>query len=583
MSPLRLLTRESRPAAVYFAGGLALIGAYYALPASSTGTSVIYEGLGAASVVATAVALRAYRPARPLPWILFALGNLCSAIGDVLFDVDPNASAPAASDVFYLAAYPFLGAGVVLLLVYAGGHHRLAAIAEAGIATFAFALLQWVFLMQPALAGSGTLAQRAIDATYPAGDVVLLAAFAGLFVSPAWRKSSFWLLMAAIAAIVVADEVYSLNPNGYATRSWLDSFWMLSYLCFGVAVLSPSMRDLAEPRRRAGLRVSEWRVALLSVALLMPPAVLVAQRVRHKPLEIPAIVIATTGISLLVVWRLTGILRALERLRLREREARADAEQAQVLLAEQNTRLLEADRLKDEFVALISHDLRTPLTSIIGYVELALDEAAEPTLDAERRAYLEVVARSSERLLRLVNDLLFVARLQAGRLVLDPAPVDLAKLGLEAVDEARPRAERKGVALSFLGESPVSIEADPGRLSQLLDNLVSNAIKFTPEGGRIDVRVVRSIGGAVLEVSDTGIGIPPRAAERIFDRFFRTDEAVDGQIPGTGLGLFIARAIVDAHGGRIAAVPRGTGGTTFRIELPAQVAAASAGSAERVA
>ena len=140
---------------------------------------------------------------------------------------------------------------------------------------------------------------------------------------------------------------------------------------------------------------------------------------------------------------------------------------------------------------------------------------------------------------------------------------------MQAVEEARPRAERKGLTLSFVGDSPVSVEADRGRMFQLLDNLISNAIKFTPEGGRVDVGAVRTADGAVLEVSDTGIGLPPDELELVFERFFRSGHAVSNQIPGTGLGLFIARAIAEAHGGRISASCRDGGGTTFRIELAA--------------
>ena len=144
--------------------------------------------------------------------------------------------------------------------------------------------------------------------------------------------------------------------------------------------------------------------------------------------------------------------------------------------------------MKDEFVALISHDLRTPLTSIMGYTELALDDDIEPKLDEERRSYLEVVSRSSSRLLRLVDDLLFVARLQSGRLDLTPAhPRPRASSRGRRCGEAQRRAEAKGVELVFDGNGAVEVDADKGRMFQLLDNLVSNAIKFTPEGGRIEI------------------------------------------------------------------------------------------------
>jgi signal transduction histidine kinase len=242
---------------------------------------------------------------------------------------------------------------------------------------------------------------------------------------------------------------------------------------------------------------------------------------------------------------------------------RADAEQAQRLLEAQNERLVEADRLKDEFVALISHDLRTPLTSIMGSVELSL---AEPLAD-ETRSYLEVVARSSQRLLRLVDDLLFVARLQSGRLEIMPSRLDLTEVARQAAQEARGRADAKDLELVVDTNGDVPVDADRGRIFQLFDNLISNAIKFTPDGGKVEIKVAAG-DTARLEVCDTGIGFTEAQAARVFERFYRTEDAVERQVPGTGLGLFIAHAITDAHGGTISAHPRDGGGAVFRVELP---------------
>ena len=137
--------------------------------------------------------------------------------------------------------------------MHAGGHHRRAAVAEAGIATFAFALIQWTFVMHPALTGSGTYGSRLIAATYPAGDVVLLAGFAGFLVSPAWRQPSFWLLLGAVASFLIGDEIYGLNASSYTAGSGVDATWMLSYVLFAAAALHPSMRRAgrAAPRREA--------------------------------------------------------------------------------------------------------------------------------------------------------------------------------------------------------------------------------------------------------------------------------------------------------------------------------------------
>ncbi len=543
---LRRALREHHVGAFFLAVGVVLSGVYFLIPGGAP-QSVLYDTIGIASSLAIGLGVVLHRPEARMPWLLFGLGNLSFAVADIIFDVSPDATVPSVADWFYLAGYPLLAVGLAYLIIHAGGHHRFAALVEAAIVTVAFALFQWVFVVDQIVDGVGSASERAVTAAYPSMDVLLLAGLAGFFVTAAWRTPAFLLLVGAVVTMLVADEIYGLNPGGYAAGDWVDAGWMLSYLLWATAALSPSMQKLSKPRTRTRqLRVSPVRIMLLVAALLSAPAVLLIQDVRGAPLNVPAVVTAASIMAVLVVLRLMGILRALERIR---------------------ARLIEADRLKDEFVALISHDLRTPLTSIMGYTELALDDDIEPKLDQERRSYLEVVSRSSNRLLRLVDDLLFVARLQAGRLDLTPAPLDLCEVAQQTVEEAKRRAEAKGVELVFEGDGAVEVSADKGRLFQLLDNLVSNAIKFTPEGGRIEIRVSRN-ERAILEVRDNGMGFTADEASRVFDRFYRADNAIEGQVQGTGLGLFIAQAITEAHGGTISAAPRDGGGAVFRIELP---------------
>ena len=232
-----------------------------------------------------------------------------------------------------------------------------------------------------------------------------------------------------------------------------------------------------------------------------------------------------------------------------------------------NERLLELDHLKDEFVALVSHELRTPLTSIRGYLELVLDGEAGEVTD-EQRQFLGVVERNANRLLDLVGDLLFLAQIEAGKLSLEFGAVDLAAVAAESVETARPLAEEKEITLT-LATSPLPLLAgDRARLAQLLDNLVSNAVKFTPQGGRVDVRASSSRENAILEVRDTGMGIPADEQEHVFERFFRTSRATEQAIQGTGLGLAISNAIVHAHGGRITLASNEGEGATFRVTIP---------------
>ena len=234
----------------------------------------------------------------------------------------------------------------------------------------------------------------------------------------------------------------------------------------------------------------------------------------------------------------------------------------------QNERLRSVDRMKDEFVALVSHELRTPLTSIRGYLELVMDDAEQ--LPTETREYLKIVNRNADRLLHLVGDLLLIAQAEAGKLSFDWIAVELVPLVAQCVRAAQPAAEAAGVELRFTSEASEPIVGDPARIAQLLDNFISNAIKFTPVGGQVDVLVDASARSAVIEVRDTGYGIAAEDQEQLFQRFFRTRSANDKAIAGTGLGLSIAKAIVDAHQGSISVESVEHHGTTFRVELPAK-------------
>ncbi|HZE29192.1 MAG TPA: HAMP domain-containing sensor histidine kinase [Gaiellaceae bacterium] len=255
-----------------------------------------------------------------------------------------------------------------------------------------------------------------------------------------------------------------------------------------------------------------------------------------------------------------------ERLLGAEREARDEAESARQLLAAQNERLRELDALKDEFVSLVSHELRTPLTSIRGYLEL-LQEDGE--LTEEQQRYVGVVDRNSARLLDLVSDLLFLAQVDAGKLAFELRPVELDLVVDECVEASQPAAAAKGIELASRTERlPAPLQGDPARLAQVLDNLVSNALKFTPAGGRVEVRLSAVRGVAVIEVEDTGLGLPEDEQEQLFERFFRSSRASENAIPGTGLGLTIAKTIVERHGGRIQLESAVDVGTTVRVELP---------------
>src|SRR3954452_17320809 len=229
----------------------------------------------------------------------------------------------------------------------------------------------------------------------------------------------------------------------------------------------------------------------------------------------------------------------------------------------------EAEKVKEEFFALVSHELRTPLSSIVGYVELLLEGTEEePLTDAERQRFLEIVDRNARRLQRLVGDLLFVARLEAGKLELQETDVDLSQTARDSIEAAKRQAERSGVKLREEIAGGLEVHGDPDRLGQVMDNLLSNALKFTPDGGEVGMRLFALNGTAELEVWDTGIGIPAHEQARLFERFFRASSATEAAVPGVGLGLSITRAIVESHGGRLSFTSTEGKGTTFRVQMP---------------
>jgi PAS domain S-box-containing protein len=248
------------------------------------------------------------------------------------------------------------------------------------------------------------------------------------------------------------------------------------------------------------------------------------------------------------------------------------------------TEVRAGERLKDQFVSLISHELRTPLSSILGYLELVLDDPDQP-LTEEQRSYLGTVERNAQRLLRLVGDLLFTAQVEAGRFTLQPEDVDLPAVLRAAEETARVAAVAGDVRLVLdLPAGPVVVRGDPVRLGQACDNLVSNAVKFTPAGGSVTLSLQagwRSADGGFTEeerpdaapvariaVTDTGYGIPAAELDQLFTRFFRASTARRNAVKGVGLGLSITRAITTAHGGTLDVTSTEGRGTTFTLTLP---------------
>ncbi|MGH3036571.1 MAG: sensor histidine kinase [Gaiellaceae bacterium] len=541
---------------------------------------VVYDAVAVSAALAVLLGIHLYRPARALAWLLVALGTALTAAGEITWEVYEalgRSPFPSVADVLYLVGYPVTGAGLVLLARGRGRSNAgaQAAVLDAAIVTVAAGLVAWVFLIEPYAADASlSFMERSLSAAYPLMDVLLLALLVRLLFAPGPPSPAFALLAAGMVCTIAADAtfVWLELSGGYSAGSWIDAVWLVGYMCTGAAALHPSMANLGAAARPDEAGLTRLRRAALVAAALTAPAVLAVEASLGGVEHPVGIVVGAAVLPLLALARLAGVVRELERvgaerekLYASERAARAEAESAQRLLLQQNDRLREHDRLKDEFVALVSHELRTPLTSITGYLELVREDES---LGDETRGFLDVVDRNSQRLLRLVSDLLLVAQIESGRLTLEVDEADLRLLAQESVEALRPVAEGGSVELR-LDSAPVPpLRGDAARLGQLLDNLVSNAVKFTPPGGRVVVALGASGEDVVLAVSDTGIGVPAAEERRLFDRFFRASPAQERAIEGTGLGLTIARAIVRAHGGSIELTSVEGEGTTARVRLP---------------
>jgi signal transduction histidine kinase len=335
-------------------------------------------------------------------------------------------------------------------------------------------------------------------------------------------------------------------PGGahLAWRRWpTDHRWLWPhYLVMAVLVLVVA----------AGYEVSGWTGA---IALVAPVAMM------H--LAIRQYVDRTTA-DLRQLGRLNEQLQA-------EIAQRQAAEEVSARLAREAARaatLEELSRLKSELVSIASHELRTPIAGIVGYSDLLLHDP-DASVD-QRQRWLAIINRQGEHLAALVDNLLDVSRIESGALTLEARPVDLPTLLPSVVEPLAAASSRHAVVADVVPDARW-VQADPGKLRQILANLVGNAIKYSPGGGRVTITARRQAGSdqVDLSVADQGIGIPREHLGRIFERFQRVDGATTRHIQGTGLGLYIVRQLVLLHGGTIRVESEVGRGSTFHVTLPA--------------
>jgi PAS domain S-box-containing protein len=265
-------------------------------------------------------------------------------------------------------------------------------------------------------------------------------------------------------------------------------------------------------------------------------------------------------------WSFNAFLHDITERRVAERELQAAYDRERDMVSQ----LTQLDRNKADFMSMLSHELRTPLTSIIGYLDL-LDAGHGGPLNEQQQQMLDVVDRNAHRLLELIEAIVTLDRLESGRAPLEPAPVSVAVLVEQVVDAVRPMAAARDQRLtSAVDGGAGEVLGDQSQLERVLLNLATNAVKFTPNGGAVEVAAAASPDDehVSITVTDTGMGIPADEQARLFTRFFRSSAARAAAVPGTGLGLVIARSIIDAHGGTIEVESTEGEGTTVTVTLP---------------
>jgi signal transduction histidine kinase len=473
-------------------------------------------------------------------------------------DAEGYLPSPSPADVGYLLYYPLIGAAFVVTVVRQSRRVSRSVMLDVALAVLGAASVLSVLLgpvIGEAYEGKDALGDM-IAALYPLCDLVLVAVIVGVAASPVLRvgpRAPF--LVIGLLMFAGADVWYALlDQNGaYTAGTPLDLLWTAGVAFSAVWVVDIGRFPVVQPpptARLAGI------LPLPAFAVLAGLAVLLHATQAEVPLLSLILAAATVALAAIpVMFRQANLARTL---RLRE----------QVV-----DRMVQLDKAKSDMIATVNHEMRTPLTSISGYLELVLDGDGGELPPAAAKM-LGIAESSANRLHVLLEDMLLLTRLEAAGAHLEGPPVRMDEVVRRAVEAIRPLAATREVRIDVEGDQPVTVNGDAGQLERAISNLLDNAIKFTSASGSVSVVVdhaARMNGAAAVTVSveDTGMGIPADELPSLFDRFFRASNARDAAVQGSGLGLPIVRGIVEAHGGAVSAESVLGEGTLMRITLPA--------------
>jgi signal transduction histidine kinase len=493
--------------------------------------------------------------------VLAAAATTFNTAGDTYYSLamssDGNLPSPSLADLGYLGYYPLLMAALVVLVRRQSRKSHQSVALDAALAVLGTSAVLAVILgpiFADATSGVPPL-DGIIPALYPLFDLLLVATIVGISASPVLRIGPRWqFLVLGLLFLTGADIAYALlnHRDAYSAGTPLDAAWSIGIALTAVWVngvdVSPSVPTTISSSSGRTLPVP-------AISVLAGLGVLLFATQAAVPTFALVLAAATVALSAVpIMFRQASLARLLE---------------GQELVVEQ---LRKLNASKSDMIGTVSHEMRTPLTSIVGFVELVLDDPAGD-LPEDAKDMLRVVDRNARRLENMVDNMLTMTRLESSDATPPAAPVVIARLLRATADSLRPFTTSRDVRLSITCDDSFIVEGDERQLERVFTNVMENAIKFSPAAGV--VRIVAAPGTALvgepsveISISDSGMGIPDDELPQLFDRFFRASNARDTVVPGAGLGLAIVREIVHAHGGDIAVHSVLGEGTTFRITLP---------------
>jgi signal transduction histidine kinase len=507
-------------------------------------SSITYAFIPAAAGLGMLLAASVLRGRERLAWVAIGAGVLAWGLGEtiwVLYEYvwQTEVPYPGWADGFYVAGYPLLFVGILLLPHVKGRRlERVRLTMDATAGSIAVAAVMWVTYLSDQIHIDSEVGflEQFVNIMYPLGDVFLLVAVMILATRRSARRFDLRLLAIATSLIfaLVADYFYILQVEAetYVSGGLLDSMWLIQYALVAVAAVYLLMPHVE--REQADRSVRSWQL----VAPYSAVAMLFGLTLWRVGGEGSVLEIATGLVALLVIGR-------------------------QGVAIRENRELVEQQR--NDLIASISHELRTPMTSVSGFTEIL--EHEWDSLDASERAeVVSIVNRQAQHVNRIVTDLVGLARDDLDFADLRIEPYELAVL----IDDAETMLLERFSEIAAMEtdlEPDLWVEVDPQRLTQVIVNVLTNAVRYG--NGKVHVRSYRRTGAVILEVHDDGPGVPKRYEETIWERFERGAHRLNSLVPGSGVGLPIARALVEAHGGKISHRPSELlGGACFVVLLP---------------